>query len=290
MDGPFGAPYHKLWRFPLKESEAPRAISMIRFPLCALMVLNVLSVPLPAEDRKEEPISPKDGVIGLFNGKDLTGLHTWLKDTKREDPRKAFTVHEGLLHFSGAGFGFVEYKWGKRTDGGKFVRNSGILLHAVGPEGGAKGVWMSSIECQLAQGCVGDIIAIRGKDEKGETIPVRVTSEIVLGPDKKPRWKKGGQPTLFTNRQLWWSRHDPDFKELLDTRGKNDVESPLDEWTRVECVCEGKRIQIIVNGAVVNECYDVFPAAGQILLEAEGFEIFFRKFELQPLTKRDKTR
>jgi len=61
----------------------------------------------------------------------------------------------------------VEYKWGKRTDGGKFVRNSGILLHATGPDGGAGGTWMSSIECQLAQGCVGDLIPIRGKDEAG---------------------------------------------------------------------------------------------------------------------------
>jgi hypothetical protein len=276
---------------------------MIRFSLCSMIVLAVLSISLRSEEPKDEPIRPKDGVIGLFNGKDLTGLRTWLKDAKRADPRKVFTVHDGLLHISGDGFGYlatdkpyrdyhltVEYKWGKRTDGGKSVRNSGILLHAIGPDGGARGIWMSSIECQLAQGCVGDLIMIRGKDDKGEAIPVRVTSEVVLGPDKKPRWKKGGEPTVFTNRQLWWSQHDPDFKELLDTRGKNDVESPLDEWTRVECICEGKRIQILVNGSVVNECYDVFPSAGQILLEVEGFEIFFRKFELHPLTKADKSR
>jgi hypothetical protein len=263
----------------------------------------VLAAPLQGEDPKAEPASPKDGVVRLFNGKDLTGLRTWLKDTKREDPRKVFTAHDGLLHISGDGYGYlatdkqyreyhliVEYKWGKRTDGGKYVRNSGVLLHAVGPDGGAGGTWMSSIECQLAQGCVGDLIVIRGKNEKKDTIPVRLTSDVVLGPDKKPRWKKGGEPRVFTNRQLWWSRHDPDFKELLDTRGKNDVESPLGEWTRVECVCADKRITVSVNGSVVNECYDVFPAAGQILLEVEGFEVFFRKFELHPLKKTDQTR
>ena len=37
-------------------------------------------------------------------------------------------------------------------------------------------MWMSSIECQLAQGCVGDLIPIRGKDEAGSDIPVRFTS------------------------------------------------------------------------------------------------------------------
>jgi hypothetical protein len=264
-----------------------------------MLLLGALAGALPGEPAAE-PISPHKGVIQLFNGKDLTGLHTWLKDTKREDPRKVFTVEDGVLHVSGEGYGYlatdkeyrdyrvvVEYKWGKRTDGGKYVRNSGILLHGVGPDGGAGGTWMSCIECQLAQGCVGDLIVIRGKNEKQETIPVRLTSDVVLGPDKHPRWKKGGDPHVFTQSQLWWSLHDPDFKELLDTRGKNDVESPLGKWTRVECVCAGKRIQVTVNGTVVNECYDVYPAAGKILLQCEGFEIYFRKFELHPLAKAD---
>jgi hypothetical protein len=144
---------------------------------------------------------------------------------------------------------------------------------------------MSCIECQLAQGCVGDLIVIRGKDEKQEVIPVKLTSDVVLGPDKKPRWKKGGEAREFTRGQLWWSLHDPDYKELLDTRGKNDVESPLGEWTRVECLCDGKRITVIVNGTTVNEAYDVFPAAGKIQLQSEGFELFVRKFELHPQKK-----
>src|SRR5436190_11174050 len=109
---------------------------------------------------------PAEGVVPLFNGKDFTGLTTWLKDTKREDPRKVFTVHDGMIHASGDGMGYVatekeykdyhltvECKWGARTDGGKYVRNSGILLHANGPDGGAGGTWMTCIECQLAQGC-----------------------------------------------------------------------------------------------------------------------------------------
>ena len=35
-------------------------------------------------------------------------------------------------------------------------------------------------------------------------------------------------------------------------------------------------MQIIVNGTKVNECFDVNPAAGKILLQSEGFEIDFR--------------
>src|SRR5215467_10373748 len=239
-----------------------------------LAILSILAVASLAPGGEEKAAVRPDKAIRLFNGKDLTGLTTWLKDTKREDPRKVFSVREGVLHISGDGFGYVatdkpyrdyhlvvEYKWGKRTDGGKYVRNSGVLLHAVGPDGGAGGAWMSSVECQLAQGCVGDLIVIRGKDEKGEVIPVTLKAETVLGPDKRPRWKQGGQIRTFTQVQLWWSLHDPDYKELLDTRGKDDVESPLGEWTRVECICAGKTITISVNGTVINHAYDVFPSA-----------------------------
>jgi hypothetical protein len=246
----------------------------------------------------DEARSPKDNVIHLFNGKDLTGLYTWLKDAKRDDPDNVFTVHDGMIHVSGASLGYVatnrefrdyhlivEYKWGEKTYGSKTVRNSGVLLHGTGPDGSEGGAWMASIECQLAQGCVGDLIVIRRKSATGTTIPVTITSDTRLGPDKRTRWQKGGTPTVYSGKQFWWSQHDPDFKELIDTRGKNDVESPLGEWTRVECICTGKRITVIVNGTTVNECYDTFPAAGKIMLQSEGFEIYFRKFELHPLKK-----
>jgi hypothetical protein len=240
-----------------------------------------------------------DAVVPLFNGRDLSGLTTWLKESKHEDPKKVFTVHDGMIHVSGEGMGYVatekeyrdyrvvvEYKWGARTDGGKYVRNSGILVHANGSDGCAGGSWMSCIEVQTAQGCVGDLIGIRGKDAEGKPLPLAFTVDTVLGPDKRPRWRKGGTPTVYSGKQLWWSDHDPDFKELLDTRGRNDVESPVGEWTRVEVTSEGARLRVFVNGTQVNEAYDVSPAAGKILLQCEGFEVFFRKFELHPIKEK----
>src|SRR5262245_3098586 len=135
--------------------------------------------PAATEPQAGPAISPRE-VVCLFNGKDLSGLSTWLKDTKRDDPRRVFRIKDGLLHITGDGFGYVatekeyrdyrlivEYRWGERTDGGKSVRNSGILLHATGPDGGAGGTWLPSVECQLAQGCVGDLIVIRGQDAAG---------------------------------------------------------------------------------------------------------------------------
>jgi hypothetical protein len=284
---------------PLTKSHPPAFIT--RSARAALSCIGLLLSPgvgdLRGGEANEAAVSPRE-VIPLFNGKDLAGLTTWLKDTRHDDPRQVFKVTNGLLHISGDGHGYVatakpyrdyrlivEYRWGERTDGGKFVRNSGILLHATGPDGGAGGTWMSSVECQLAQGCVGDLVVIRGGDAAGEAIPVQITSDVALGPDKRPRWKEGGERRVFARGQLWWSRHDPDFKELLDTRGRDDVESPPGEWTRIESRCEGNRIWVQVNGATVNSCYDVHPASGKILLQSEGFELFVRTFELHPLNR-----
>ncbi len=243
----------------------------------------------------QEPVRPAS-TVQLFNGSDLSGLYTWLKDTGRDDPKGVFSVKDGVLHVSGEGMGYVatdkayrdyhltvEYKWGQRTDGGKYVRNSGVLLHATGPDGSRGGLWMNSIECQLAQGCEGDFIVIRGGDEVSKQRPATITSETVLDADKRTRWKRGGEKTVYSGKQFWWSRHDPEFKELLDTRGRWDVASPLGEWTRVECICDGDRITVLINGQEVNECFDVTPAAGKILLQNEGFEVMFRKLELRPL-------
>jgi hypothetical protein len=127
--------------------------------------------------------------------------------------------------------------------------------------------------------------AIRGKTDAGDPYPASITSMTKVAEDGRTRWLAEGQKTLYSGKQFWWSKHEPGFEEIIDTRGKDDVESPLGEWTRVECICAGKRITIIVNGTTVNECYDVFPSAGKILLESEGFEILFRKLELHPLPR-----
>ncbi len=144
---------------------------------------------------------------------------------------------------------------------------------------------MTCLECQIAQGCEGDLIVIRGKDEKGQVIPATVTSETEKAADGNTRWKKGGRKTAYSGKQFWWSKHQPFFQETLDNRGKDDVASPLDQWTRVECIMDGNHLSIKINGVQVNEFFDVMPAAGKILLQNEGSEIYYRNVELLPLKK-----
>ena len=103
---------------------------MIRRCLIIAATVAFPAVSVVAQD-KSNAISPKE-VTPLFNGKNLNGLTTWLKDTKREDPRKVFEVTDGMIRISGEGNGgiatekeyrdyrlIVEYKRGKKTDGGR---------------------------------------------------------------------------------------------------------------------------------------------------------------------------
>ena len=119
-------------------------------------------------------------------------------------------------------------------------------------------------------------------------MPVQFTTRARAKPDAEgwPYWQADGKPrTLKGTGRINWLAKDPAWKDTLDFRGRRDVESPRDKWTRIECICRGSRISVLVNGRKVNEAYDVFPAAGKILLQCEGSEVLYRKVELRPLSE-----
>src|SRR4051794_13212465 len=136
---------------------------------------------------------PVTAPIKLFNGTDLTNFYTYLGAPgkgqkpygKNHDPEKVFTVKDGMIRVSGKVFGglvtakeyedyrlVVEFKWGEKTwpPREKAARDSGILLHCVGEDGAAGGVWMESIECQMIEGGTGDFILVKGKNTPSLTV------------------------------------------------------------------------------------------------------------------------
>ena len=270
---------------------------MHRFLFLAPMCL-LLSVPARAADKQPPATSPQDGTISLFNSRNLEGLYTWLEDTKYEDPREVFSVRDSVLQISGDGLGYictkqayrdyhlvVEFKWGQRTWGGRKekARDSGVLVHCVGPDGN-RGAWMASLEFQMIEGGTGDIILLSGgKYEDGSTVPVALTCEVTKDRDGENVWKPGGERTVFTKGRINWFGRDPDWKDTLNFRGPHDLEKPVGQWNRLECICRAGHIQNYVNGVLANEGFDAFPAAGKIMIQAEGAELFVRKWELQPL-------
>src|SRR5688572_14165201 len=109
----------------------------------------------------DEPKIPNE-VIRPFDQRDLGSFSTWLKKTGREDPEHVFRLDNGVLRCGDEDMGYVatkdaykdyhlsvEYRWGRKNPNDMYVRNSGVLLHGIGPDGSQNGVWMTSIECQL---------------------------------------------------------------------------------------------------------------------------------------------
>lgn len=247
-------------------------------------------------------------VIRLFNGTNFNGLYTWLKETKREDAAGVFRVTNGMIWIMPA-LGYlatereyqdyelvVEFKWGEQTAiwrEGK-ARDAGIFLHATGPDGNshdAAGAFMAAIECNLFQGATGDILLIRGSDSKGKLIAPHITAFVSQERDGEgwPWCRSSGRTeTIERWGRLNWLNKSPEWKDELNFRGPRDVEKPYGEWNQMKCVCDADNIRIELNGQLVNMARNVWPRRGKILLQCEGSEIFFRKFELRPLRRASK--
>ncbi len=241
-----------------------------------------------------EPVAVT-GKIDLFNGKNLDNWYTFIRDRgKNIDPKKVFTVADGLLTISGEEWGCIttteeydayklvtEWRWDGRTYGNRVdkTRDSGIVVHSVGEDGGYSNVWMFGIECQIIEGGAGDFIVV-GNGSQDFSLTAKIAEEkqgssFVFDP-------KGKEETINGGRINWWGR-DADWKDEINFRGAKDVESPMGEWNHMECIVDGGAITVYLNGVLVNESVASKPDNGKIQVQAEGAGIIFRKIELHPL-------
>ena len=280
----------------------------------AMLLLGGLGPGADAAPAAREPATPatpaasatEPATLRLFNGRDLSGWTTWLVDSRRSDPRRVFTVTNGCIRLSGDGLGYlaterefadyrltVEWRWGTlNTRWGDRLgkaRDSGIFLHAAGPDGNShdgQGAFMAAVECNLFQGAVGDLLLIRGNAADGTLIAPRLVAEVAPAQDAEGwyTWQSGGRPQAIERwGRLNGSTKSPDWRDITDFRGAQDVEKPPGDWNIVVCEARGDRLRVHVNGTLVNEARDLHPARGRILLQCEGSEIFFRRVELTPL-------
>lgn len=242
-------------------------------------------------------IRPEE-VVPLFNGDNLDSFYTFLRDRGRDDdPKQVFRIENGVLRISGEEWGCItthdefsdyhlvaEYMWGDETFGDRLhaARDSGILLHSIGEDGAYGGVWMHSIECQLIEGGTGDLLVVGDKSDR-----FAITCPTASAPMGKPHvYQPGGTPhTIHAGRIDWYAR-DPNWSDIKGFRGAKDVEHPVGQWNRIECVVRGDTIRLILNGVLVNEAFAVRPRSGKIQIQSEGAEIFFRRIELYPINTR----
>lgn len=231
----------------------------------------------------------------LFNGKNLDGWYTFIKERGRDnDPKKVFTVNDGLLRITGEEWGcitsneefgnyqlVVDFKWGQKTYEPRVekARDNGILLHSTGQDGGYNGTWMHSIECQIIEGGTGDMLVVGDNSDK-----FAITSPVA--PEKQNGtyiYQKNGSPVTINGGRINWFGRDPDWKDVKDFRGARDVEKPVGKWNRIRVLAHGDNIDIYLNEVLVNQAMRVKPASGRIQIQSEGAEMYVRKVELTPL-------
>ena len=285
-----------------------KRLAHLAFQWAVALCLGTAAFPSVSDTPKTTPSEAP--VVALFNGKDLSGWTHWLVDSQRDDPRRVFSVTNGWLRISGNGLGYlaterefenyrlvVDWKWGTTNwawgDRIGRARDSGIFLHATGPDGNShdgKGAFMAALECNVFQGATGDLLLIRGTNHDGTLIAPRATAQVAPERDADGwyTWLRGGRPQTLER----WGRingfgKSPLWTDTLDFRGPRDVEKLSGEWNRLECEANGTTLRFRLNQILVNELQDVFPSRGRILLQCEGSEIFFRRVELQPLPKPD---
>lgn len=276
------------------------ALSPLKTFHCAIAVtLLILAVFIHHTSLAQEEVASKkqkkSKPIKLFNGKDLDGWYTFLKDRGRDsDPKKVFTVRAGTLHISGEEWGCIttekeyenykltlEFKWGGGTHEPRKdnARDSGVLLHSQGEDGGHNGTWMHSIECQIIEGGTGDFIVVGNGTPAfsitGTVATQKQGSSYVFMP--------GGEEATIQGGRINWFARAPDWKDAIGFRGAKDVERPVGKWNKMECIAQGDEIFVFVNGVLVNYAKNVRPRMGRIQIQSEAAEIVFRKVELTPL-------
>jgi 3-keto-disaccharide hydrolase len=248
---------------------------MRRLRISSAAIVAFLWAAVPAMG-KHIDVPPHGKAVVLFDGHDLSHFDIFLRDHGlNEDPEHVFQVEKGVVHVSGKGFGYfitkdeytnfylrAEFKWGEGTflsKAGK-ARDSGILYCIQGPQK----VWPRSVEFQIQEGATGDFWmtdggAITGKDG------VRVTGP----PGKALRIDRFGKGP---------------WKDVTGYRDPNgDAEKAHGKWNVVELVVQNGTAKQYVNGKLVNEGTDAFPASGKVLFQSEGSEIYFRNIKLYPL-------
>jgi hypothetical protein len=242
---------------------------------------------------------PRDagGWTRLFNGRDLTGWYTFLqKHGKDSDPDRVITIEDGAIRLykhapdgSKVVMGYIatekeygdyhlrlEYRWGAKKFEPRLAlkRDAGLYYHLTGPDA----VWPRSLQFQVQQTDVGDLLALFGMQLDTWIDPRTREDEIPTyqAPDK------GGQPRVLGGKGIGYQKRLP-----------GDFEA--DGWNTIEIIVKGDTTTHILNGRVVNQGKNIrftdpempVPALpvtrGRIALEIEAAEIDFRNVEIKSL-------
>jgi 3-keto-disaccharide hydrolase len=223
--------------------------------LCLMIVVTIAmlgtdtgnSDTLAIDSESKSTVSKDAKAINLFNGKDFTGWHMYVKGAD-VDPKDVWKIKDGAIWCKGDPFGFlrttkkygdfkltVEWRWPEKTS------NSGILLRMTD---GDK-IWPLCMEAQLKYKSAGDVVG--------------------MGCDFNEDKSKEGS----------FFRHAPKKSETNETKPG--------EWNKYEIVFKGDTMLLTVNGKFQNKATGIKLSEGYVGLQSEGSPIMFRNIKLTPL-------
>lgn len=249
----------------------------------------------------QQPAAESSPWTPLFNGKDLSGWTTFLqKHGKNSDPDHVITIENGQIHLykhakqgDAVVMGYIatereygdyhlrlQYRWGEKTFQPRLQlkRDAGLYYHILGPDA----VWPRSLQFQIQQTDVGDLLALYGLQLES-TIDPRTRQA-----DQSTYLSaaEGGEPRVLGGRGIGYQKRLP---------GEFEVEG----WNTVEVVARGDSTTHILNGKVVNEGRKIRLVdpdqqgepkpitKGRIALEIEAAELFFKDVEIRRLKSRE---
>jgi hypothetical protein len=196
----------------------------------------------------------------LFLPNRKTEWHTFLNGSgKNNDPNNVFVFEGDVLHVSGNGFGYisteknysdfhftVEFKWGENRYPPRenAKRDAGIMYHVILYNGDK--VWPRSLEYQVQEGDCGDFWMT-------DSTTIHHADSITTA-----------------------------VKSLRIIKSK-DAEKPKGEWNKAEVIVKNGRITHLLNGEIVNEGGLGNTKTGNILLQSEGAEVYYRNAVVEEL-------
>ncbi|MEM6829334.1 MAG: DUF1080 domain-containing protein [Bacteroidota bacterium] len=172
----------------------------------------------------------------------------------------------------------AEFKWGEKKWAPrlKAKRDNGILYHCHGKHGAFWNVWMSSLECQIQEGDMGDFVAL-----------VKARADVFSTKTGERRYQvTGEEDTMITYGA---GGGNPAYCHI-----KEPNEKPNGEWNTVEVICVGNKSMHVVNGKVVMVVHNhrkVVKGAeepltkGKIQLQSEGAEAYYKNVQIKAATK-----
>lgn len=174
----------------------------------------------------------------------------------------------------------LQFKWGSKTWAPRQTepQNNGLLYHTHGKPGEVFGTWRPSVEFEIMKGSTGMIVAVGTK--------VRARTDVAFDPAliaPHLRYRAGGRTVDMINGTPTWN-----------VEAGRDVELPVGQWNTLDLYVVGDRAVHVVNGVPVAEVRDMAVIApdgtrtplthGQIQLQSEGAETWFRAITVEPIT------